>query len=400
MKHFLFTAIIGLALLALTSCNLFQAINEPTLDPNQIQTLAAGTVQARQTLSSLETKVAELTAQPSTQPTGEPVVITATPRPPTSTPLPTGTTVVLPTTIPSKTPIPATPTIEIPCLYASFVEDVTIPDGTSFTPGSAFTKTWRLRNRGTCSWTTGYSLVFSSGNSMSGPAQVSFPKDVAPGQTVDLSINLVAPAETGTFTGYYKLRDNLGSTFGVGIDGKNSFWVKINVQTTTLSDLHLAKVTCSAVWKTDAGTLPCPSSSYDFTKGSVTTVSAPKLAGGYVDDQPAIVMVPANGSGGDIAGFFPALTIKSGDKFVTLTGLMDGYTHGNVMFMLNYSADGGAVQNLKTWTQVYDTNFVKVNIDLSSLAGKKVQFILEVLNNGGSSTDDVAFWLDPQLVRP
>src|SRR5512135_3045254 len=282
MKRILFPVIILVALLALTGCNLFQAVTEPTLDPNEIQTLAAGTVQARQTMSSLETKVAILTAQP----TDQPVVITATPRPATSTPQATGTTVVLPTTIPTKTPIPATPTIVIPCLYASFVEDVTIPDGTNFTPGAAFTKTWRLRNRGTCTWTTGYSLVFSSGNSMSGPAQVNFPKDVAPGQTMDLSINLVAPAETGTYTGYYKLRDNSGSTFGLGIEGKNSFWVKINVQTTTLSDLHLAKVTCSAVWKSNAGTISCPSSSYDFTKGSVTTVAAPKLAGGYVDDQP------------------------------------------------------------------------------------------------------------------
>ncbi len=396
MKRILFTAIIMVALLAMTGCNLFQAVTEPTLDPNEIQTLAAGTVQARQTMSSLETKIAVLTAQP----TDQPAVITATPRSATATPQPTGTTVVLPTTLPSKTPIPATATIAIPCLYASFVEDVTIPDGTTFTPGAAFTKTWRIKNRGTCSWTTDYDLVFSSGNAMSGAAQTGFSHDVAPGQTIDLSINLVAPAETGSYTGNYKLRSNSGETFGVGIDGKNSFWVKINVASSTLSDMHLAHVTCSAVWKSNAGTIACPSSDYDFTKGSVKSVGTPKLAGGYVDDEPAIVMVPSNGTGGEISGRFPALEIKSGDHFSTLTGLMDGYTDGNVMFMLNYSADGGADQNLKTWTQVYNTSFVRLDIDLSSLAGKKVQFVLKVLNNGGSSDDDVAFWLNPTIVRP
>ena len=82
MKHFLLSAIVLFALLAMTGCNLFEAVAEPTLDPDQIQTLAAGTVQARQTISSLETKVAYLTTQPSDQP----AVITATPRPPTSTP--------------------------------------------------------------------------------------------------------------------------------------------------------------------------------------------------------------------------------------------------------------------------------------------------------------------------
>ncbi len=396
MKRTLFTAIILFALVALTGCNLFQSVTEPTLDPNQIQTLAAGTVQARQTMSSLETKVAVLTAQP----TDPPVVITATPREATATAQPTGTTVVLPTTIPTKTPIPATATIAIPCLYASFVEDVTIPDGTNFTPGSGFTKTWRIKNRGTCSWNTGYDLVFSSGDAMGGPADVSFSKDVAPGQTIDLSIGLTAPAETGAHTGYYKLRTNSGEVFGVGIDGKNSFWVKINVAPTTLSDLHLAHVACSAVWKSNAGTISCPGSDYDFTKGSVKVSATPKIAGGYTDDEQAIVMVPSNGTAGEISGRFPALEIKSGDHFTALTGFMDSYTHGNVMFMLNYSADGGADQNLKTWTQVYDTNFVHLDIDLSSLAGKKVQLVLKVLNNGGSSEDDVAFWLNPQIVRP
>ncbi len=395
MKRTLFAAIILFALLALTGCNLFQAVTEPTLDPNQIQTLAAGTVQARQTMSSLETKVAVLTAQP----TDQPVVITATPRAATATAQPTGTTVVLPTTLPSKTPIPVTPTIAIPCLYASFVEDVTIPDGTTETPGASFTKTWKIKNRGTCGWTTGYDLVFSSGKSM-GEAQVSFPNDVAPGQTVDLSIKLTAPAEAGSYTGNYKLRSASGETFGLGIDGKNSFWVKINVAATTLSDLHLAHVACTAVWKSNAGTITCPSSDYDFTKGSVKVSATPKIAGGYTDDEQAIVMVPSNGTGGEISGRFPALEIKSGDHFTALTGFIDGYTHGNVMFMLNYSADGGADQNLKTWTQVYDTNFVHLDIDLSSLAGKKVQFVLKVQNNGGSSEDDVAFWLNPQVVRP
>jgi len=129
-------------------------------------------------------------------------------------------------------------------------------------------------------------------------------------------------------------------------------------------------------------------------------VAKPKLEGGYTDDESAIVMVPSDGAGGEISGRFPGLVIKSGDHFTALTGLMDGYTKGNVMFMLNYSADGAADQNLKTWSKTYDSKFVRIDIDLSSLAGKNVQFVLKVLNNDGSSTDDVAFWLSPQIVRP
>ena len=407
MKRFLipFTAIFCL-LIILTGCSLFENVPLPTLDPNMIRTYAAGTVTARQTFSALETVVSILTAQPglvlTSQPTAQPAVITATPHPVTSTPFPTATTVVIPSSTATVTPAApsATPTQSIPCEWAHFLADVTIPDGASITPGAAFTKTWRLLNKGTCTWTTSFALVFAGGEAMGGAAVIAFPKNVAPGQSVDLSINLAAPQNTGSYTGYYQIRDANGVTFGTGSDGKTKFFVKITVAVQSLSDLHLSTQLCTAVWRTSAGAVACPSSSYDFSKGSVMVVATPKLEGGYTDNDPAIVMVPSDGTGGEISGRFPGLVIKSGDHFKTLTGFMDGYTKGNVMFMLNYSADGGADQNLKTWSKTYDKNFVHIDIDLSSLAGKNVQFVLKVLNNDGSSTDDVAFWLSPQIVRP
>jgi hypothetical protein len=405
MKRFLFTATALFCLvIILTGCSLFENVPLPTLDTNMIQTYAAGTVSARQTFSALETVVAILTAQPgvllTSQVTAQPVVITGAPLLVTSTPIPTATTVILPSSTATPLIPSATPTQSIPCEWAHFLADVTIPDGTSIAPEAAFTKTWGLLNKGTCTWTTNYSLVFASGDAMGGAAEVALPKDVAPGQSVDLSIKLVAPKNTGSYTGYYQIRDPNGVKFGTGTDGKTMFYVKITVANQSLGDLHLSTQLCSAVWKTPAGATACPSNSYDFSKGSVMVVAKPKLEGGYTDDEPAIVMVPSDGAGGEISGRFPGLVIKSGDHFTALTGLMDGYTKGNVMFMLNYSADGAADQNLKTWSKTYDSKFVRIDIDLSSLAGKNVQFVLKVLNNDGSSTDDVAFWLIPQIVRP
>jgi len=396
MKRYLFFSLVLSALLvALTGCSLFETAPVPTLDENLIQTYAAQTVTARQTLSALETMVGVLTNQPPTsQPSAE---SSATPRPPTMTPIATNTVVSLPTNTPTATPVPQTPTPETPCLWAAFVKDVSVPDGTSYAPGNKFTKTWRLQNKGTCTWTSGYDLVFVSGDSMGGAASVPFAGDVLPGQTVDLSINLTAPTSTGSYTGYYQLRTNTGTLFGTGFGGGTKFYVKITVAVATLTDMNIANQYCSATWTSSTGAVACPSSSYDFTNGSVVVVKPPKLEGGYTDDEPAIVMVPSNGTGGEISGRFPAITVKSGAHFTALTGFMDGYTNGNVMFMLNYSADGGADQNLKTWTKTYDKTFVRIDIDLTSLAGKKVQFVLKVLNNGGSSTDDVAFWLAPKF---
>ena len=84
------------------------------------------------------------------------------------------------------------------CDWAQFVADVTIPDGTSFSAGTAFTKTWRLKNIGVCTWTTSYALVFDSGTQMGAPASLSFPINVAPGQTVDLTVNMTAPSSAAT----------------------------------------------------------------------------------------------------------------------------------------------------------------------------------------------------------
>src|SRR5512145_1793119 len=58
---------------------------------------------------------------------------------------------------------------------AQFIADVTVPDGTRFDPGATFKKTWRLKNIGTCTWTTSYSLVFDSGEKMGAASSITFP---------------------------------------------------------------------------------------------------------------------------------------------------------------------------------------------------------------------------------
>jgi|GEM_PF-1790467 len=143
---------------------------------------------------------------------------TDTPEPPTAEPSPTATAT------PTHTPEPEGCTNRI-----GFVADVTVPDGADFDPGEAFTKTWRLRNDGTCTWTSSHSLVFSHGDAMGGPAELPLPAVVNPGQTVDLSVDLVAPDDPGGYKGFWMLRDPSGVLFGLGEDGDVAFWVEIEV---------------------------------------------------------------------------------------------------------------------------------------------------------------------------
>ncbi|MHC1772570.1 MAG: NBR1-Ig-like domain-containing protein [Flexilinea sp.] len=114
------------------------------------------------------------------------------------------------------------------CNRAEFVQDVTFSDGTYIAPGNYFTKTWRIRNTGTCAWNSGYRLVFTSGDPMSGSQAISLPGYVASGQTVDISANLIAPNTVGTFRGNWMLQSPDGTTFGVGPTGQIPIWVNIS----------------------------------------------------------------------------------------------------------------------------------------------------------------------------
>jgi len=113
----------------------------------------------------------------------------------------------------TDTPVPDVPAPGGCTLNARYVADVTVPDDTAFAPGEAFTKVWRVRNSGTCTWETGTQLVFVSGEPMGGPAAVDVPA-VAPGSETDIGVGLVAPATPGTHRGNWQLRAPDDTHFG------------------------------------------------------------------------------------------------------------------------------------------------------------------------------------------
>ncbi len=124
---------------------------------------------------------------------------------------------------PTETPQPSapaepsgaeSPTPEPACWVDSeFVADLTIPDGTELAPGVDLVKTWRIRNDGTCDWTSGYQLVFAGGDQMGGRAEVAVPHTTA-GTTADLTVYLKAPAEPGVYQGSWRMRSDAGVGFG------------------------------------------------------------------------------------------------------------------------------------------------------------------------------------------
>ncbi len=362
-------SILVVIIFILAACNL--PSNAPaTEEPNAVFTAAALTVQARLTVSV-----------PFSTPTLPPPAATNTP-------------FTLPTTASTSVPvIPATPL----CDLAQFVKDISIPDGSQLAPGASFTKTWRLSNEGTCTW-SGYMLVFESGDAMNGTSPQTIPT-VPPGGDVDLSVNLTAPSTAGSYRGYWRIRNASGVLIPVlgGTEGR-SFFVDIKVASSGF-DLHTRATEAS--WLGSAGAVTFGGPDTD-TNGFAMYRNGQKLENGSTPPK-VLEIHPTMVDNGVMQGFYRVYTVVSGEHFTAKIGflaLSDGSCGaGNAKFQLNYKEGTGTPKSLGEWTDTCDGVLKDIDVDLSSIAGKSVQFILAVLANG-PATQDSAVWVSPQVAIP
>jgi hypothetical protein len=113
-----------------------------------------------------------------------------------------------------------------------FIDDVTIPDDTEFPPGAEFTKTWEIRNNGTCVWTEEYSLVNVGGDGLIVPESITLTHAIAPGETFEVSVDITTPDEPGTYRENWQIADADGEPFGINGAIEDAFWVQVVVDET------------------------------------------------------------------------------------------------------------------------------------------------------------------------
>jgi photosystem II stability/assembly factor-like uncharacterized protein len=324
------------------------------------------------------------------------IVRTGTAQPPA----PPATLTPLPPLTPTPTPItpPPPPINPVGCDRASFVTDVNIPDGTTFAPGAAFSKTWRIKNSGSCTWTKDYRLTYYSGELMNAQVTVPMPFFVYPGETVDVTVNMVAPSAPGNYRGYWILANASGTLFGIGMDASKPFWVEINVAGEAPQEMgyNFWLNACSAQWKSGAGALPCPGASGD-RKGFVVADGFSHLEDGTMGPLPTLLMSPENKYNGYIQGFYPAFTVLPGDRFRTVVGCDYGASC-YVTFRLDYMTPNGYIGNFWQWREQNDGKNYMADVDLTPLAGRSVRFILTILATGTANGDRVR-WGGPMIVR-
>lgn len=384
MKHKRLHLLLALAAIsaAILACTAPVIGGGPQEDPAGTNTAVAETVSARLT------EVWEAST-----PTSEPTATSA----PTNTPLPTSTPLPTNTPVPTNTKAPTVTATPALCNAAQFVRDLTVVDDSEIPANTNFVKVWMVRNVGTCTWTKDYEVIFDSGDKMGGSA-ITFPKKVAPGETVELAIAMKAPSDKGKYKGNWMLKSDKGKEFGIGANANSPIFVQIKVtKLGHAGNYDFAVNLCKANWKSDAGSLFCIGNP-DAYKNNVRYSSSFQMEDNRTEDESAILMqVNYNER---VRGTYPYYTVQAGDHFISEIGCLKGATTCNVRFHLTYKIkSSGVTGSLGEWTQKQDGTTEVIDIDLAALVGEEVQFTLDVESKAGSGVNQV-FWFVPQIRNP
>lgn len=218
---------------------------------SEIATAVAQTVQARDSL----TKVSAL---------------------PTLTPVSALQATATPEPDPTNTPAQA---VSNPgCAASASLVSESPPDDVLLLPGEYFWKTWTFLNTGDCVWDTSYSLVFWNGERMGGLSSYALTEIVQPGDTLEISVYLQAPASEGTYTGFWRLKTPWGADFGVG-PLNTSFYVRVEVSSRPKPRYGITDVALELVRNPASG---CPVN-VRYTVYATITSNGPLTIGYYWD---------------------------------------------------------------------------------------------------------------------
>jgi hypothetical protein len=368
-----------LILILLTiACN-FPREGTPTPSgPDMVRTYAAQTIQAQLTLMAKDLQLTITPGQP-TETAIVPAEIT-----PTS---PNGGT---------QTPAPT----DAVCDRADFEKDVTVPDNTVMAPDEEFTKTWRLRNTGICTWDSNYAIVFDRGHGMEGSTSaVLTTGSVPPGETVDVSVVLKAPQDPGTYQGYWKLRNPVGQKFGLGEEGDKDFWVKIKVEPPSgiVYDFNINARSAKWVGSGGGSEAEVPFNGAEDDPNGVAKLKDDFLLENGKLSGVALVVGPKKTEDGKITGTFPKYRIEDKDHFKAKLGFVEDCDGGQVIFQFGID-EAGNLEQLGEWKKACDGNLVFTDIDLSQFKGREVQFVLILLADG-MLVNDLAVWGSARIER-
>jgi hypothetical protein len=235
----------------------------------------------------------------------------------------------------------------------SFVEDVTFPDDSTVAGNQPFEKIWKLRNDGTCTWTTGYSLVFIEGEQLGVTSPMPLKQQVKPGEEAEFGITFTAPAAAGTYRSEWMIRSAFGQEFGTGRNGDTPFWVQFAV-VESVTDLNLGEPTWRETFDSAANWFLVDSGNTRFTIDDGEMAMRSASPGSY--DEWGLSTY------GEVSDFYMEATVRTDedcgglDRYGFLLRSPDpnqGYVYGfscDGRYRI-YAWDGNSYRGLQEWTR-------------------------------------------------
>jgi hypothetical protein len=256
---------------------------------------------------------------------------------------------------------------------------------------------------------------------MDAPESIDLPIAVPPGGLIDISVNFIAPEKIGYYESIWLLRSPEGIVFGVGSAANQPVWAKVRVippsrnitltatapadtptfTPTTISRENIAYDfagnACQAEWMNNDGLLPCPGLDGGLS-GAVQPVNEARMENGTAFQLPALLMLPPSSVVGTIQGTYPEYEVQAGDHLQATVGCEADALPCSVLFRVAYQDLQGVMNDLWSIGEFYDGQLFNLDLDLASLTGQRVKFILGV-SSLGDSEGDRAFWVAPRVVH-
>jgi len=170
-------------------------------------------------------------------------------------------------------------------------------------------------------------------------------------------------------------------------------------QTHAMADptaLDFAADLCAAQWTNNGKDLPCPGLDVNSSPDGYVGLYDPALLN-FKPGIQVILAYPAQNDYQGIFGRYPEYSVQPGDQFYTHLGCLP-VVPCDVRFSLGYyDAAGSYHDDLAYWNFRGGNPIEEAFINLESLAGQSVQFVLVVRPNSGRSSA-YALWIGPVIL--
>ena len=134
--------------------------------------------------------------------------------------------------------------------------------------------------------------------------------------------------------------------------------------------------------------------------GAAAVLDGLRLETGAISGQ-VIATMPKQEADGFVYGVFPAYQVQAGDRLTARIGFSTGSDNacsaGKVSFIIAY-LEGSQIQELQEWREGCDGSLLPVDIDLSGLEGRTLQFILAI-RAGSELVSEIPVWNSVLIMR-